>query len=111
ERTYPSAKRAEVRAALEEVLRHVMPCLDRGRISGLIRAIGIDPETDLLDEPNPGFSAGRTLIREAFLERIAPAIAKLVSRTRRKMPAPLAIDLGHPLSEKPQVLTGIAVGS
>lgn len=85
--TYPFSRADELRAALAEVAAlSGGPAL--GRWSNSLPALGavaagFGPESG----SNPGYAGGRAAIRTAFLDRIAPALGRLVARNRSQVAA------------------------
>jgi aspartate aminotransferase len=81
--TYASSHAAEVIAALEEVVA----CASRAGLDCL-RDICPVPSAAPRSVPawNSGFSEGRAMIRTALLDRIAPALSRLVASNRTRQP-------------------------
>lgn len=76
--TFPASKRAEARTVAAEVSEYYSSNISFGiDLSALIQAdSGTTDVQDVHDEH--GFSAGRSVIEEAFLERVGPAIHQLI---------------------------------
>jgi aspartate aminotransferase len=81
--TYASSHAAEVTAALEEVVA----CGSRAGL-GRLREICLAPTAThrSASAGNSGFSEGRALIRTALLDRIGPALTRLVTSNRTRHP-------------------------
>ncbi|MDT0382162.1 pyridoxal phosphate-dependent aminotransferase [Streptomyces sp. DSM 42041] len=77
EHTYAHPQRAETTAAARAVLHHADPRVFGTDLDDRLRRAGIDPDWACPDGTNDGFEAGRSMLREAFLNRITPAAVRL----------------------------------
>ncbi|MFD5778898.1 aminotransferase class I/II-fold pyridoxal phosphate-dependent enzyme [Streptomyces sp. NPDC126933] len=87
EHTYAHPQRAETKAAARAVLRHADPLASETDLDSRLRQAGIDLDWSCPDGVNDGFATGRSLIREAFLHRIAPAAVRLALANKEAIDA------------------------
>jgi aspartate aminotransferase len=87
EHTYAETRRAETRAAVHALLTALPVATDEAEVLRRMRKAGIDPSWDCADDTNEGFALGREMIRDAFVNRIAPAAARLALHNRELLAA------------------------